>query len=76
MNSQIWFATLLTDSSRRFVSGFTRHILVTLLKVGYKLYTEQICHLNGKGAMAKVCVTWVQARALLTQSGNDIEHLR
>lgn len=48
---------------------------MTLLRVGYKLYTEQASHLYGKGPMAKICVTWAQAKALQTQPKDDIEHL-
>lgn len=67
------FATPLTGSGKRFISHFTRCILVT--RVVYKLYMKQTCHLYGKGATAKVYVTWVQERALQTQSENDIELL-
>lgn len=69
------FATPLTGSGKRFISHFTRCILVTSLRVCYKLYMKQTCHLYGKGAMAKVYVTWVQERVLQTQSENDIEPL-
>ena len=69
------FATPLAGSGRRFVSSFTGCILVTLLRVGYKLYTEQTSHLYGKGPMANICATWAQARVLQTQSEGELQHL-